>query len=110
MVAVHEAKHRGEDDAVFLFLDGVGGADAGARGIGAVHAHGGRRLHGGRALEVVEVDHRVAAMAGALAARLLARPAADAPVRVDEELADHAESLSMRTAAALNSGIPAIGS
>src|SRR5205823_4331960 len=118
-------RHRREDDAVGVDLDGVGRADASARRVLAVHAHGGRGLYRGRALEEVEVDHGVAAVAGALAARLLAGPAADAAVRVDEELAGqsisfahahamsfahaHAGSLSIRTAATWNSGMPAIG-
>src|SRR5207249_1946587 len=108
--------HRREDDAVGVDLDGVGRADARARRVLAVHAHRGRGLHRRRALEEVEVDHGVATVAGALAARLLAGPAADAAIGIDEELAGqsisfaHAGSLSIRTAATLNSGMPAIGS
>src|SRR5262249_22606034 len=105
--------HRGEHDALRVDLDGVGGADARARRVSAVPADRRRRLPGVGARQGVEVDDRVPAVAGTLAARLLARAASDATVRVNEEFLDHPRSAamrSMRTAATLNSGIFAIGS
>src|SRR5262249_11754249 len=102
-------RHRGEDDPLRVDLDRVRRADARARRVGAVHADGRRGLDGLGAGQEVQVDHRVAAVPGTLAARLLAGAAADAAIRVDVERLDHA-TRSMRTAATLNSGILATGS
>src|SRR4029453_18798056 len=97
-------------DAVLVLLDGVGAAHLGARGVGAVHAHRGRRLAGagGALVHLVEVDHRPAPVGAALPARLHAGPAADAPAVVDDEdgLAHPGSSTrSTRTAHTLYSGI-----
>src|SRR5262249_19685504 len=107
-----------QDDALRVDLDRVRRTDARACWLAAVHADRRGGLHGCRALEVVEVDHAEPAVARALTARRLASPTADAAVGVDEELADprrrhwthRGPSRSMRTAATLNSGMPAIGS
>src|SRR5678816_2544280 len=61
-------------------LDGVRRTDLGARRLLAVHADDGDRLHAFRAVDVFEVDHRLAAMRVALRARLHAGLAPDAPV------------------------------
>src|SRR4029079_5707394 len=67
-------------------LDRIGRADFGAGRLLAMHAHDRDRLHALRALHVFEMDHRNAAMRVALGARLYTRLAADAAIRVDEEL------------------------
>ena len=51
-----------------------------------MHADDGHRLRRLRAIDVLEVDHRFAAVRVALGARLHAGLAADAAVRVDEEV------------------------
>ena len=68
-------------DAVAGALDRVGRADLGAGRLLAVHADDRHGLHALRAVDVFEVNHRLAAMRVALGARLHARLAADAAVR-----------------------------
>ena len=72
-------------DAVLVLLDRVGRAHLGAGRVLAVHAHHRRRLGGGGPVDLLEVDHRRAAVRAALLARLHARPAADAAALVDDE-------------------------
>ena len=67
-------------------LDRVGGAHLGARRLLAVHADDRHGLHAAVAINVFEMDHRLAAMGVALAARLHAGLAADAAIGVDEEV------------------------
>src|SRR5439155_8382163 len=71
------------DDAVGGFLDGVGRTDLGAGGRFAVHADDRHGLHRMRPVGGLEVDHRLALVRVALAARLDARLAADAPALVE---------------------------
>src|SRR5207253_2510156 len=73
-------------DAVAGALDRVGGTDLGARRRIAVHADDRHGLYGNRAVDILEMDHRRAAMRVALAAGRHARLAADAAIGVDEEL------------------------
>src|SRR5262249_41127186 len=75
-------------DAVGRALDRVGRTDLGAGRCVAVHADDRRRLRRARAIEIVELDHRLAAVRVALRAGLHAGLAADAAARVDEELHD----------------------
>src|SRR5690606_14090337 len=72
-------------DAVAGALDRIRRADLGARRLLAVHAHDGHGLHRVRAIDVLEVDHRFAAVRVAFGARLHARLAADAAARSDDE-------------------------
>ena len=51
-----------------------------------MHAHYRGRLHRVSAIDKVEMDHRVALMCLAFAARLNTRLATDAAVGIDEEL------------------------
>src|SRR5512141_685913 len=51
-----------------------------------MHADHRNRLHRDRPVDVLQMDHRMAAMGVALAARRHARLAADAAIRIDEEL------------------------
>jgi hypothetical protein len=51
-----------------------------------VHADDWHGLHAGGALDVFQVDHRDTAVRIAFAARLHASLAADAAIRIDEEL------------------------
>ena len=77
---------RALDDAVAGALDRVGRADLGAGRLLAVHADDRAPSARVRAIDVLEMDHRLAAVRVALGARLHARLAADAAARVDEEL------------------------
>src|SRR5689334_18353629 len=73
-------------DAVAGALDGVGRTHLGAGRLFAVHATDGYRLHRPRAIDELEVDHRLALVGVAFGASLHARLATDASTRIDEEL------------------------
>src|SRR5690606_31730517 len=67
-------------------LDRVGGTDLRARRRVAVHTHHGHRLWRMRAIDVVQLDHRMAPVRVTLGTCLHTRVAPDAAVRIDEEL------------------------
>jgi hypothetical protein len=73
-------------DAVTGSLDGIGRTYSGARRLFAVHAHDRYRLHAFRPADVLEVNHRFTSVRVAFGARLHAGLAADAPVRIYEEM------------------------
>src|SRR5690606_24318184 len=74
------------DYSILRALDRVSGTDLRARRLIAVHADDGHRLCRLRPIDVVELDHRLAAVRVTLRTRLHTRVAADATVRIDEEL------------------------
>src|SRR6185503_4469899 len=78
-------RERALGDPVGGLLDRVGGADARADGVLAVHADLRRGLHAVMLVEALEMDQRAAAVRVALLACLHAGPAADAARVVDEE-------------------------
>src|SRR5581483_2855953 len=61
-------------------------ADLGARRLLAVHADDGHRLDAVAPADELKMDHRLAAVRVAFGARLHARLAPDAAVRIDEEM------------------------
>src|SRR5262249_35116609 len=74
------------NDAVAGPLDRVGGTGFRAGRLLAVHAHHRHRLHAVGAIDVLEMDHRIAAVRVALGARLHTRLAPDAAAGINEEV------------------------
>ena len=68
-----------------VLLDGVGGTNFRARRVFAMHAHDRRGLDARGTMNVIQMNHRHAAMRAALRASLHARLAADAARRVEEK-------------------------
>ncbi len=111
-----------ENHAVDILLDGIGGANHGASGILAVHANYRRGLYARAAINVIEVDHRYAAVRVAFSTRCHAGLAANATRGIDKKLqiikwqfrlinwCYHQEAFSTLHAHTLNSGIFEIGS
>ena len=71
--------------AVRRSLDGVGWADLGARGSIAMHADHRHGLRRNGAIDEFEMNHRMPLVGIALAARFVARLAANAAIRIDEK-------------------------
>ena len=76
----------GVDDAKLVLGDGIGRADFGTDRVLAMHAKLHRGLRAEEAVDVIDLDHRFVAVGFTLGAGHLTGVAADAALRIEEEL------------------------